>query len=118
MTYAPIAIQPTKVGAYSYFFKALKIIVICTLHHGQVYAEEASAYHTNGIGSLEKCKVLVIQVCNSENVAIPNYIETNTPPWRKVYHEKRKDGTNMCWLKLKDGGLTKETLSFACIPAR
>ena len=29
-----------------------------------------------------------------------------------------KIDNSMCWLKLKDGGLTKETLSFACIPAR
>ena len=98
-----------------YLKMAFAVIAAGTLNN-QVYSAEARAYYTSGVGSLEKCKSVGIQICNSENIPIPKYIMTDIPPWWSIYHRLRKDGTSMCWLKIKEGGLTKETLSFICTP--
>ena len=82
------------------------------------HADTAYAYQTGGVGSLEKCKKVVISVCDSEQVSIPLLIDTSDPLWSTVYHRTKKDGSSMCWLKLKDNGFAKETLSFQCKPLR
>jgi len=99
-----------------YFWEITFAIIMTYFSCGKVYAAEARAYTTSGVGNLEKCKSIGIQICNSENITIPKYITTDVPPWSSAYHRPRKDGTNMCWLKVKEGGFTKETLSFTCTP--
>ena len=81
-------------------------------------ADEARGYMTTGVGSLEKCKKIGIQICDSKDVAIPTSIDTYSPEWAGVYHNTRKDGTSMCWLKLKNELFNVETLSFKCVPIR
>jgi hypothetical protein len=79
-------------------------------------ADEAKGYVTTGVGSLQKCKKFGIQLCDSEKVSIPKSIDPSAPSWIGVYHNTRKDGTSMCWIKLKNGPFSVETLSFDCYP--
>ena len=80
------------------------------------FADVARGYITTGVGSLEKCKRVVIQVCDSEKISIPTSIDSSDPTWSGVYHNTRKDGTSMCWFKVKNGAFSVETLSFPCSP--
>jgi len=79
-------------------------------------ADQARGYITTGVGSLEKCKKVVIQVCDSEKISIPTTIDASSPSWSGVYHKIKKDGTSMCWFKVKSSGFSEETLSFQCTP--
>ena len=100
--------------------KFLKIVVLVLSIFSSIYsnADEARGYMTTGVGSLEKCKKIGIQICDSKEVAIPTSIDSSAPEWIGVYHNTRKDGTSMCWLKLKNELFNVETLSFKCVPIR
>jgi hypothetical protein len=98
------------------FLKLAFTVVMAYALSDKAYSAEARAYISSVIGSLEKCKSIGIQICYSENISIPKYIVTDMPPWWSIYHRARKDGTIMCWLKVKEGGFAKETLSFTCTP--
>ena len=101
----------------------MQILKVCLLtitifsSHSSI-ADEARGYMTTGVGSLEKCKKFAIQICDSKDIPIPESIDSSSPQWIGVYHNTRKDGTSMCWLKLKNEMFAAETLSFKCIPIR
>lgn len=97
-------------------FNRLIVLAILSFQIHISIADQARGYLTTGVGSLEKCKKVVIQVCDSEKVSIPTTIDPSAPSWIGVYHNTRKDGTSMCWIKLKNGPFSVETLSFQCNP--
>ena len=97
-------------------FNRLIVLAILSFQSQTSIADQARGYVTAGVGSLEKCKKVVIQVCDSEKVSIPSTIDASSPSWTGVYHNTRKDGTSMCWFKVKNGAFSVETLSFQCNP--
>jgi len=99
-------------------FYKINLLFFTILLTPYCYGDEAVGYRTTGVGSLEKCKKLGIQLCNSENVTIPTVIDSSSPSWVGIYHRTKKDGSSMCWVKLKNGGFVEETLSFVCQPIR
>lgn len=97
-------------------FILVTVLALLAFQIQNSYADQARGYLTTGVGSLEKCKKVVIQVCDSEKVSIPTTIDSSSPSWIGVYHNSRKDGTSMCWIKIKSSSFLVETLSFQCTP--
>lgn len=99
------------------FFKVTAIFLFLSVPYFS-NADQALGYRTTGIGSLEKCKKLGVQLCDSEKVAIPAVIDSSDSSWAGTYHKTKKDGSSLCWTKIKKGAFVEETLSFDCQPIR
>jgi hypothetical protein len=93
--------------------RAVVAAVVIVVTAGSAMAETSRYYRTSGSARIETCRGIGFEVCSSETIAIPRFLDQSVAR-SAVWHEKRNDGLLNCFEELQRGIWTKKLLIFRC----
>ncbi len=94
-------------------FLAAFLLVISFVSGGESWR----IYRTTGVGKVQLCKGIGIEMCDYEPAEIPKVIDQLFGGWN-IWHEAKRGDRYMCYQLLEPGIWTKELLMFECTPVQ